>query len=98
MVYIGGKLLASGFALSGVQVYSPPAQPDAIWNDFQQAQEGADLIMISQIYAQLLGARLVRYQQRKPVPPVLCLPEVDSQTTPVRKTIYDARASLGLSQ
>lgn len=97
VVYIGEKLLASGLALSGVRVFTPPAQAEAIWDDFSQAQAYADLILISSDYAGLLGSRLEHVQQRQPVPPVLRLPAADQRTAPVRETIQAARASLGLS-
>ena len=97
VVYIGEPLLASGLALSGVEVFTPPASADAVWEDFDQAQAFADLILISTEFAALLGQRLLRHEQRKPVPPVLRLPAADQQTAPVRETIQAARASLGLS-
>ena len=97
VVYIGEKLLASGLALSGVEVFTPPPQPDAVWEDFDRVQAYADLVLISTDFADLLGQRLTRFEQRKPVPPVLRLPAAEQQSAPVRETIQSARASLGLS-
>ncbi len=97
VVYIGDKLMADGFRLSGAQVFTPKARADAVWSSFQQASENADLIMISQSHAGLITARLSRFQQRTPVPPVLRLPEVGENTTPARATIDAAKISLGLS-
>ncbi len=97
VVFIGEKLQASGLALSGARVLTPGASADAIWDDFIQARDDADLILISEAYAALLGARLVRYQQQVTIPPVLSIPAPDQKTAPVRETIRAARASLGLS-
>jgi vacuolar-type H+-ATPase subunit F/Vma7 len=97
VVYIGDKLMATGFRLSGAQVFTPKAQADSVWSSFQLASENADLIMISQSHAGLIAARLNRYQRRTPVPPVLCLPEAGEYTTPARATIAAAKISLGLS-
>lgn len=98
VVYIGERLMASGFALSGAQVYTPSAQEDEIWRDFDQARETADLILISDLYAQLLGPRLARHLQQVSIPPVLRLPAADEQVVPARETIKSARMNLGLSQ
>ena len=80
-----------------MQVYTPTAEAEAIWRDFKQAQSIADLILRSADYAAVLGSRLQRAQQLTPVPPVLRLPAADAATAPVRETIQEARASLGLS-
>ncbi len=97
VVYIGEKLLASGLALSGVEVFTPPPQADAVWEDLDQARTYADLILLSAEYAELLGQRLRHFEQRNPVPPVLRLPAAEQRSAPVRETIQAARASLGLS-
>lgn len=97
VVFIGEKLQASGFALSGARVLTPVASADAIWDDFIQTRDNADLILISEAYAALLGPRLVRYQQQVTIPPVLSIPAPDRKAAPVRDTIKAARASLGLS-
>lgn len=97
MVYIGERLLAGGFSLSGAQAFTPPAEPDAVWEVLRQAQAYAGLILLSQAYADLLGRRLSRYQQQYPLPPVLCVPAQGQQRTPVRETILAARLSLGLT-
>lgn len=97
LVFIGEKLQASGFALTGARVLTPPVSADAIWDDFVQARDDADLILITEAYAALLGPRLARYQQQVTMPPVLSIPASDQKTAPVRETIKAARASLGLS-
>lgn len=97
VAFIGEALLASGFALSGAQVYTPPAKADAIWNEFEQVREQADLILISEAFAEQVRERLNRYQQFNPVPPVLCVPALNQREAPVRATIQAARASLGLT-
>lgn len=97
VVFIGDQLLASGLALSGVQVFTPPAEAGPIWDAFNQAQADADLVMISTDYAELLGRQLERFEKRTPIPPVLRLPAADQATAPVRSTIQAARVSLGLS-
>ena len=97
VAFIGDSLLASGLALSGVQVYTPPAEAAAIWEDFKQARANVDLVLISVDYAELLGEQLVRFETRTPIPPVLRLPAANQSTAPVRKTIQAARTSLGLS-
>lgn len=97
VVYIGDNLQATGFALSGVQVFTPPARAEDIWKDLEQASDFADLIMLSDQYAQLLGSRLLGHLQRFPIPPVLRLPASHEHSVPVQETIKSARASLGLS-
>lgn len=98
VVYIGDKLMASGFRLSGASVFTPQAHADAIWSSIEQARDSADLILISQAYASLVAARLAHFQQKTPIPPVLCLAEAGEQTVPARATIDAAKISLGLSQ
>lgn len=97
VVYIGDSMQASGLALSGVRVFTPPAAREDIWDDFKQVRDDADLILISEAYAALLGPRLVHFQQQVTIPPILSIPAADQKTAPVRETIKAARASLGLS-
>ena len=97
VVFIGEQILATGFALSGAQVMSPAPREDEVWNALELACESADLVLITEPCAQLLGSRLVRHLQRQPIPPVLRIPEAEGQTAPVRETLKFARASLGLS-
>ncbi len=98
VVYIGDKLMASGFRLSGASVFTPQARADAIWSSVEQARDSADLILISQPYATLVAARLARFQLKTPIPPVLCLAEAGEHTVPARAAIDTAKISLGLSQ
>ena len=97
VVFIGERILATGFALSGAQVMTPAPREAEVWNAMELACESADLVLISGSFAQLLGDRLVRHLQRKPIPPVLRVPEAKGQRAPVQETLKFARASLGLS-
>jgi vacuolar-type H+-ATPase subunit F/Vma7 len=97
VVYIGDRLMAGGFVLSGARVFNPQAEADAVWNSFIKAREDADLILISETYARLISERLERYQQQTAIPPVLKLPETGKNTSPVRATIQAAKTSLGIS-
>jgi len=96
--YIGDKLMATGFQMTGVRVYVPEARTDAIWASFQEACEDTDLVLISQSYADLIATQLKRFQQHAFIPAVLCIPEAGMQHAPARKTIQAAKTSLGLSQ
>ncbi len=96
--FIGDKLMAVGFALSGARVFTPAAQADAVWSSFQEACEETDLLMISHSHAQLIAAQLSQFQLKTPVPPVLCLPETGDIVAPARTTINAAKTSLGLTQ
>jgi len=98
VVYIGDKLLAGGFVLSGARVFTPQAKADAIWSSFVSARTDADLIMISEEFAHLIADRLKRYQRQTAIPPVLSLPETGTYTSPVRTTIQAAKSSLGIAQ
>jgi len=98
LVYIGDKLMAGGFALSGASVITPQLQADAVWSSFLKAREDADLILISEAYSRLIAERLEDYQRQNTIPPILSLPETGQQTSPVRSTIQAAKTSLGIAQ
>ena len=97
VTYIGDKLMATGFMLTGARVFTPAEHADEIWGNFQKALKDADLILISQIYADLIEAHLSSYKQTTPIPPVLILPSAGLQAGSVRATITEARNSLGLT-
>ena len=97
VIYIGEEILATGFALSGARVMTPEPEEREIWSALEQAQKSADLVLLSDSFAQILGTRLLSHLQRLPIPPVLRIPEAQGQTAPVRETLELARASLGLS-
>ena len=96
--YIGDKLMAIGFEMTGAKVYVPEAHADAIWISFKEACEDTDLVLISQSYATLIATQLKQFQQQTLFPPVMCIQESGMQHAPARKTIHAAKTSLGLSQ
>ena len=97
VTYIGDKLVATGFMLTGARVFTPVEQADEIWENFQKALKDADLILISQVLADLIEARLNTYKQTTPIPPVLILPSAGLQAESVRTTLKEAKNSLGLT-
>lgn len=95
--YIGDALTSTGFALVGVTPYSAPTESAAVWDAVLQARERSDLVIVNQDHARTVTSRLEALIRRRPIPPVVIVPSVDSDHALQDSATAVARRLVGIS-
>jgi vacuolar-type H+-ATPase subunit F/Vma7 len=95
--YIGDAVAAAGFAIAGVRVHSPAAQPDVVWELIVREREANDLLIVDADIVAGIGDRLEALLTAQPVPPILVVPALVGDAPYVDTSMAAARRALGLS-
>ena len=99
--YIGGNTVSLGAALVGARVHSPAPDAATILDVLQAARNAADLVLIEEELAFIVGKDLDDLVNEHAYPPILVLPgdiQTDAhRSETVRGTIERARAILGMT-
>jgi vacuolar-type H+-ATPase subunit F/Vma7 len=95
--YIGDALAAAGFALAGARVYSPAAEPDAVWELVLRERAASDLVIVDEALAQGIAVRLEDLLADAPLPPILVMPSLAGDAPYADASMAAARGALGLA-
>jgi vacuolar-type H+-ATPase subunit F/Vma7 len=95
--YIGDALTSTGFTLVGVTPYVTAVESVAVWDAVLQAREQSDLVILNREHAQCVKTRLEALISRRPTPPMVIVPSIDSDHAIQEPVINAARRVLGIS-
>ncbi len=97
LCYVGEPVTATGFALIGASVHTPPVEARLVWPLLLKLRAHTDLLLLNRAHAECVASQLARLLNEAPLPPVLVLPGMDRDEQPLSEITEAARRILGLA-